>query len=121
MLEITNCDGVAVARGSLGNPWLIPAITRYLDDGIMTEAPDSVERLIMIYMHCLGLINYKGTRVGVNESRRHLVNYTKGISGAAPFRNQLTQILSQADAARIMAELASLPPAKRESKDFYWQ
>ncbi|MBK7748453.1 MAG: tRNA dihydrouridine synthase DusB [Candidatus Obscuribacter sp.] len=118
MLEITNCDGVAVARGSLGNPWLIPAITRYLDDGIMTAAPDSVERLIMAYMHCLGLINYKGTRVGVNESRRHLVNYTKGISGAAPFRNQLTQILSQADAARIMAELALVAAGKEGEQRF---
>ena len=72
----------------------------------------------MAYMHCLGLINYKGTRVGVNESRRHLVNYTKGISGAAPFRNQLTQILSQADAARIMAELALVAAGKEGEQRF---
>lgn len=116
LLEITGCDGVAVARGSLGNPWLIPAITRYLDDGIMTDEPDEIERVVMAYLHCTGLIAYKGPRVGVNESRRHLTNYTKGISGAAPFRNRLTQIQSDKDAADILADLAEMAqgPAGRQ-------
>lgn len=35
LLTITGCDGVAVARGTLGNPWLIPRITKYLDEGIL--------------------------------------------------------------------------------------
>jgi nifR3 family TIM-barrel protein len=106
LLEITNCDGVAVARGSLGNPWLIPRITKYLETGVLDDPPDDIERLKWAYAHCLGLLHYKGPRVGVNESRRHLTQYTKGISGAAPFRNRLTQIGSPQDAAQIMAELA---------------
>ncbi len=106
LLEITGCDGVAVARGSLGNPWLIPRITKYLETGVLDDPPDDIERLKWAYMHCLGLLKYKGPRVGVNESRRHLTQYTKGISGAAPFRNRLTQIASVDDAAQIMAELA---------------
>ncbi|MBK8220636.1 MAG: tRNA dihydrouridine synthase DusB [Candidatus Obscuribacter sp.] len=112
MLEITGCDGVAVARGTLGNPWLIPAITRYLDRGILDEPPDNIERLIMAFWHCTGLIAYKGPRVGVNESRRHLTNYTKGISGAAPYRNRLTQIAGLKDAVQILSELALLVGGK---------
>lgn len=108
LLEITNCDGVAVARGSLGNPWLIPRITKYLDTGVLDDTADDVEKLICGYRHSHGLVRYKGARVGINESRRHLVHYTKGISGAAPFRNRLTQITSLADAAGIMAELAQI-------------
>jgi nifR3 family TIM-barrel protein len=106
MLEVTNCDGVAVARGSLGNPWLIPRITKYLDQGILDAAPDDITRLIVGYKHCLGLVSYKGERVGTNESRRHLTHYTKGISGAAPFRNRLTQIKDLKEAAVILTELA---------------
>lgn len=106
LLEKTGCDGVAVARGTLGNPWLIGRITRYLETGTLEEAPDEIERLIIGYMHCVGLIRYKGVRVGVNESRRHLTHYTKGIKDSAPFRNRLTQILSSQEAAAILAELA---------------
>jgi len=106
MLEITGCDGVAVARGTLGNPWLIGRITRYLETGVLDDPPDDIERLICGYLHCIGLIRYKGVRVGTNESRRHLTHYTKGIHQSAPFRARLTQIESAAQAAVILAELA---------------
>jgi len=106
MLEITGCDGVAVARGTLGNPWLIGRITKYLETGILDDPPDDVERLICGYLHCTGLIRYKGLRVGTNESRRHLTHYTKGIHQSAPFRARLTQIESKEQAAEILAELA---------------
>jgi tRNA-dihydrouridine synthase len=106
LLEATNCDGVAVARGTLGNPWLIPRITKLLDTGVCDEPPDDIERLIAGYRHAVGLIAYKGQRVGANESRRHLTHYTKGILHSAPFRNRLTQINTAAEAAVILAELA---------------
>jgi len=118
LLEITSCDGVAVARGSLGNPWLIPRITKYFEQGILDDPPDDVERLKWAYMHCRGLLRYKGPRVGLNESRRHLTQYTKGIKGAAPFRNRLTQIASVEDAAQIMAELASVAGGAEGVKQF---
>jgi tRNA-dihydrouridine synthase B len=106
LLEETGCDGVAVARGTLGNPWLISRITQYLDTGKFIDPPTDVERLICAYQHAIGLINYKGLRVGTNESRRHLVHYTKGIEGSAPFRARLTQITNQDDMVTILSELA---------------
>lgn len=118
MLEITGCDGVAVARGSLGNPWLIPRITKYLDTGVLDEAVDDVEKLICGYRHSHGLVRYKGERVGINESRRHLTHYTKGISGAAPFRNRLTQIKNLVEAASILAELALICGGKEGLERF---
>lgn len=106
LLEATGCDGVAVARGTLGNPWLIPRITKYLDHGILDPAPDSVEKLILAMHHCIGLMAYKGVRVGTSESRRHLINYTKGIHKSAPYRNRLTQINSAREVVDILSELA---------------
>jgi tRNA-dihydrouridine synthase B len=106
LLEITGCDGVAVARGTLGNPWLIPRVTKYLDEGILDDGPDDIERLICAYWHSVGLVKYKGLRIGINESRRHVINYTKGIIGAAPYRARLTQVLDLQAAADILAELA---------------
>ena len=88
LLEITGCDGVAVARGSLGNPWLIPRITKYLDHGILDDPPDDVEKLICAYLHSVGLVTYKG------------------LVGAAPYRARLTQVRELQAAAGILAELA---------------
>jgi tRNA-dihydrouridine synthase B len=106
LLEIAGVDGVAVARGSLGNPWLIPRITKFIDTGILDDPPDNIEKLVIAYKHSLGLIRYKGVRVGTNESRRHLTHYTKGIPNSAPFRARLTQIKSAKEALEILAELA---------------
>jgi len=106
LLELTNCDGVAVARGTLGNPWLIPRITKFLDTGVMDEAPNDVERLIVAFQHCLGLVQYKGLRIGTSESRRHMTHYTKGIIGGAAFRNRLTQISKVEDALDVLADLS---------------
>lgn len=118
LLEITGCDGVAVARGTLGNPWLIPRITKFIETGVLDEPPDDVERLIAAFLHCLGLIKYKGVKVGTDQSRRHLTHYTKGIRGAAPFRARLTQIKSAAEALSVLAELAELSSGPAGKDEF---
>jgi tRNA-dihydrouridine synthase B len=106
MREITNCDGVAVARGCLGNPWLIPRVTRLLDTLSLDTAPEPVERLVMACRHCLGLVCYKGLRVGSPQARRHLIYYTKGFPGSAPFRARLSRTDTPEQAMTILAELA---------------
>ncbi len=106
LLGVSGCDGVAVARGTLGNPWLIPRITRYVEEGVLDDPPDDIERLIVAYRHCLGLVAYKGPRVGINESRRHLTHYTKGLRHSAPFRSRLTQIKEADEALSILVELS---------------
>ena len=118
LLEVAGVDGVAVARGTLGNPWLIPRITNYIESGKLEDGPNDVERLITAYRHCLGLILYKGARVGANESRRHLTHYTKGIIGSAPYRARLTQITTAAEAAVILTELAEKVGGMEGQRDF---
>jgi nifR3 family TIM-barrel protein len=121
LLSITGCDGVAVARGSLGNPWLIPRITKYIDTGILDDPPSEIEKLALAFKHCLGLIQYKGLRVGTNESRRHMIHYTKGISHSAAFRNRLTQITSIDDAVKILSELAKQIAGNSGEEEFLKQ
>lgn len=118
LLEIAGVDGVAVARGSLGNPWLIPRITKYIDTGILDDPPDDIERLVIAFKHCLGLIAYKGVRVGTNESRRHLTHYTKGIHNSAQFRARLTQIKTAREALDILSELAEQVAGKEGRERF---
>lgn len=106
LLETTGCDGVAVARGTLGNPWLISRINNYIETGKEGDEPTVAERLICAYWHAIGLIRYKGVRVGTNESRRHLTHYTKGFPGTAPYRARLSQVSSAEEIVAIIADIA---------------
>ena len=104
-------------RGTLGNPWLIPRITKYLNQGILDAPPDDIARIVVAFKHCVGLVQYKGLRIGTSESRRHMTHYTKGITGGATFRNRLTQISKVEDAMEILADLAEhvAGPSGREN------
>ena len=39
MCDETGCDGIMVARGALGNPWIFKDIENYLKKGLMPEKP----------------------------------------------------------------------------------
>ncbi len=82
MVEETGCDGVAVARGALGNPWLFQEI----HEGKNFIPPTKKERLMEALRHFEFMIEDKGERVAVAESRAAIAYYTKGLDGSAKIR-----------------------------------
>ena len=90
MLEETECDGVMIARGALGNPWIFSEVIASLE-GREYTAPSAAERLEMAMAHAADMIARKGERVGLPEARKHLVWYCKGLRGAAAARGELMQ------------------------------
>ncbi|AGA67666.1 tRNA-U20-dihydrouridine synthase [Desulfitobacterium dichloroeliminans LMG P-21439] len=91
ILRETGCDGVMVGRGALGNPWLIPQIDQFLNQGILREEPSLEEKIRVASEHFERVLKYKGERVGLNEMRKHAVWYIKGIRNAALLRDQIMQ------------------------------
>ena len=91
VIEETGCDGVMVGRGSLGNPWLISRIQRYLEEGTLLPEPSLQERLQVATEHFDRVLFYKGERIGLNEMRKHAVWYIKGVRGAAQLRDHIMQ------------------------------
>ena len=90
MLEETACDGVMIARGALGNPWIFSEVIAALEERAYTP-PTAAERLEAALSHAADLIARKGERVGLPEARKHLVWYCKGLRGAAAARGELMQ------------------------------
>ncbi len=43
MLEYTNCDGVAIGRGAMGNPWIFKRINNLLN-GIEDMEPSEMRK-----------------------------------------------------------------------------
>ncbi|NLA70435.1 MAG: tRNA dihydrouridine synthase DusB [Clostridiales bacterium] len=92
MLEETGCDFVMVARGALGNPWIFSELNAlYAGEG-KTLPPTEQDKIKMILRHLDGLIELKGERIAVNEMRKHIGWYTKGMRGAAKLRQTINYL-----------------------------
>ncbi|MCC0178816.1 tRNA dihydrouridine synthase DusB [Waterburya agarophytonicola K14] len=92
-LAITNADGVMCSRGTLGYPFLVGEIDRFLKTGEVLPPPSTIEKLLCAKEHLVGLWEYKGQR-GIYQSRKHLAWYCKDFADAAQLRDCLSQIES---------------------------
>ena len=93
-------DGLMVARGVYGNPWIFNEIKHYLNTGIILPVPNIEERIRICTIQLKKSVEWKGERRGVLEIRKHWGDYFKGYPNFKPFRlklmntNSLNEILS---------------------------
>ncbi len=76
MLEETGCDGVMVARGARGNPWLFARTVHYLETGELLPEPDQETVCRMILRHAGLQTELKGESLGMKEMRKHIAWYS---------------------------------------------
>ncbi len=91
MIEQTGCDGVMIARGGLGNPWLFREALALLA-GTVPLPPSTAEKLVVALRHMELFMETCGAHTAVREMRKHLAWYAKGIPGAAHFRGRINRI-----------------------------
>lgn len=104
MLEQTGCDGLMIARGARGNPWIFEQIKAYLDEGILMHKPQFGEVMEMILRHTNLILEYKGEYTGMREMRKHVAWYTSGYPGSAKLRNRINEIETLGDLEILLKE-----------------
>lgn len=92
MMDETGVDGVAIARGAKGNPWLIRRSIHYLETGELLPEPELSEKKEMMIRHAGLMVEYKGERIAIQEMRKHLAWYTAGIPGSAKLRSEMNSL-----------------------------
>ena len=92
MKEYTECDGLMVARGARGNPWIFREIKEYLENGNVIDKPTINDIREMIIRHAKMLVDYKGEYTGIREMRKHIAWYTAGLPHSAELRRMCNQI-----------------------------
>lgn len=101
MLSETGCDYVMVARGMLGNPWLIKECNCAIS-GTEHIPPTTKEKLEMAYYHTRQLVEYAGEYAGIRQARAHLAWYVKGLRGASMLKNELTRACTLSEVKSIL-------------------
>jgi tRNA-dihydrouridine synthase len=106
MLNDTGCDGILVARGALGNPWIFRQIDDYLKNGAAPGEISVPEKKRVLKRHFAYLKEHRDTskKGMVGFMRKIAMWYLKGIPGAARFREKIMRAGSYDEIVRISSE-----------------
>ncbi len=100
-------DGLMVARGVYGNPWIFREIKHYLKTGEILPVPDIEERIKISTIQLQKSVEWKGERRGVLEIRKHWGDYFKGYPHFKPFRLKLMEASEYDNVLSILEEIRS--------------
>ena len=103
LLEKTGADGVMVARGAMGNPWIFSEIAAALEHRPYTP-PTADERLSLIKEHIAVHIAEKGERA-LPELRKHLSWYIHGLPGSAAARAEINKATTGQELYSLLARV----------------
>ena len=104
MFSQTKCDGIMIARGAQGNPWIFSEIRAALEAKAYVP-PTLAERLSVAREHASELVLQKGERIGIAESRKHMAWYLHGVRGAASARAAVMQAETLGDIDMIFEKI----------------
>lgn len=88
MFESTGCDGVAIARGSFGNPWLFSEVKEFFRDGSTRVLPSVAERVEVMKYHLSLLVEHYGEKRAVSVFHKFFIWYTRGIRNTRMLRDR---------------------------------
>lgn len=103
MKELTNCDGIMVARGSQGNPWIFKQIECAFK-GEQVPVVTEREKIDMCIRHYELAIKYDGEYKAVREMRKHASWYIKGLPKCTEIRNEINVLDDSSKVIQILKQ-----------------
>ena len=102
LVKQTGCDGIMIARGAQGNPWIFSEMIAYEQTGQLPDRPARREVREMMLRHARLQLQYKGEYLGIREMRKHVAWYTKGLQGSAKLREEINRVESYAELEELL-------------------
>ncbi len=103
-LAASGCDGVLIARGALGNPWILKQMEEALKYGEVRTHIDDATRMKTVLEHAKLMLEAEGER-GIILMRKHLTWYYKN----KQMREKLTKVSTYEELEAALS--AMLQPA----------
>ncbi|MGN1317808.1 MAG: tRNA dihydrouridine synthase DusB [Lachnospirales bacterium] len=105
MLDYTNCDAIMIGRGCQGNPFIFKRTIHYLKTGELLGEPSFEEKLSLAHRHLDMIVDFKGEHIGVQEMRKHLGWYIKGMPHSAEMRVKINATKGKDNMHNVINEL----------------
>lgn len=104
MFDETGCDGIVIARGALGNPWIFGEISEFLKNGKAAVRPDLKEIAQIMLEHLDLCIDFYGERTGVIIFRKFIGWYAKGLHKVLLLREKASRAKTKEEIVNLTLE-----------------
>ena len=107
MFRETGVDGVGIARGALGNPWIFSRIKRFFETGELEPEPTWQEKVAGAMRHFRAAMSfYREDPNCFRGLKGHLVKYFTGHPGASHLRRRIGEMRSNEAMEALIIEAA---------------
>jgi len=103
-----NVDGIMIGRAAIGNPWIFNQIKEYLTNRVSIKEPSIIEKADMALEHLKLSVDWKGSKLGILEMRRHYTNYFRGLPQIKKHRSELVQTENYDELVDIINEIKKM-------------
>lgn len=97
MFEKTKVDGIMIARGALGNPWIFKSILEQKE-----YIPTIAERFSVIFEHIEEQLKIDDEKNANFKMRKHIAWYIKGLKNSAEIKNKINTSESIENTIKIL-------------------
>jgi nifR3 family TIM-barrel protein len=101
--EVSNCDGIMIARGSMGNPWIFKQVLKKIngEENLIIKPEEKID---MCLRHYELAIKYDGEYKAVREMRKHASWYLKGLPRSSEVRNNINTMEDSYSVLKVLRE-----------------
>ena len=101
VLTQTGADAVMIGRAAQGRPWIFRETTHFLSTGTHLLPPRVEEVRALLLDHLQDHYQFYGDQ-GVRTARKHIIWYTRALSGGQAFRDRMNTIESGIEQSRAV-------------------
>lgn len=101
--EATGAAGIMVGRGALGRPWIFAQLFADWQGEPVPPEPSLAERARVMLDHAALACRYKGERIAMQEMRKQIGWYVKGLPHAAALRRDACILNTYDDLRTLLA------------------
>ena len=116
MLQKTGCDGIMIARGALGNPWIFRQTIELAEQGRFAPV-SAAERADTIANHLALFTKECGEAVAVREMKKHIGWYAKGFAGASDIRRAANSAHTTSDILALTERIRAVSDAPNHAHE----
>ncbi len=109
MLQSTGSDGLMLARGVLGKPWVFREIIAFLQGKEIPEQPTLPERFQILQRHYEMEVAEFGEETALPQMRKHFAWYTHGLPQATKLRNYIFKLKTFAEILKLFHDYQEAP------------